>query len=142
MGHPPVAALFTPAVAPELGVGVRAEIDSLSAVGAIRRLERWRVVELLEVVPVGSVPNVDLRVEGLAALPAVLPRATMPVAVMVRAERVPSVPSKAAVPRSPVPGVDADPVAAALRLGQSRRFSAQAAPLTWRRRLDAEALEQ
>jgi hypothetical protein len=106
-------------------------MDHLAALGTVRRLVRRGVGEFFEVVFIGAAINVELCREIIPALWTVLPAARMLLLEVIAAECVPVM-----IPMATVAGIReqhvailviADPLTAALGLGQLARLAAETA---------------
>ena len=105
-------------------------MDDLPTLRAEGWLECGRVLQFLEIVLVGAVPDVHLGFEGFAAFVAVFPVACMSFIVMGPAEGIAIVVSVAAVPRvrerDILVMIVAYPVPAAIGLSDLSDFATQA----------------
>jgi hypothetical protein len=106
-------------------------MDDLSTLRAEGWLECGRILQFLEIVLVGAVPDVHLGFEGFAAFVAVFPVACMSFTVMGPAEGIAIVVSVATVPRirewDILVMIVAYPVPAAIGLSDLSDFATQAA---------------
>jgi hypothetical protein len=105
-------------------------VNDLPTLRAESWFELWRVLQFLEVVIVGGVPNVHLSFEGIEAFLAVFPVAFMPFIVMIPAESIMVMVPVAAVPpireRDILIMVIAYPIPAAFRFSQLSSLAAKA----------------
>jgi hypothetical protein len=105
-------------------------MDDLPTLRAEGWLECGRILQFLEIILVGAVPDVHLGFEGFAAFVAVFPEACMSFIVMVPAEGIAIVVSVATVPgvreRDILVMIVANPVPAAISLSDLSDFATHA----------------
>jgi len=110
-------------------------VDDGTAAGAKGRLKGGRVFQLLEVVVVGAVVDIHLRLDVLSALGAGLPTALVLLRVVESAQGEPAVIAMAAIPgigkELVAVLVVADPLPAAVRFHQLGSLPAEEAALGW-----------
>jgi hypothetical protein len=119
--HFDLAAFFAPVLFTKTGINLCGKLNHCPTPGAPRRFIIGWVLQLREVVFIGSVPNVHFRFEGAPALGAILPVTWMPLIVMGCTEGVPPVVPVTTVARvgkdHVLMFVIANPVPATVRLG-------------------------
>jgi hypothetical protein len=131
------AALFAPVFFATLCKTIRPEFDDDPAFRALGWLEGWGIQQFFKIVFIGSIPHVHLGFEGVAAFLTIPPVSSVPLVVVVGTERISTVVSVATVTRvgkqNVLVLVIADPVPAAVGLGQLSGLPAQPATRLARR---------
>ena len=119
--HFDLTAFIAPVLFAKTGISLCAKLDHCPTTGAPRSFILGWVLQLREVVFIGSVPNVHFRFEGSPALGAILPVSWVALIVMRCTEGVPTVVPVTAVARvgkdHVLMFVIANPVPATIRLG-------------------------
>lgn len=129
---PLLSAGFAPIPMIRCHVRVVYERNHAAAASAIGRLEFRRIFELLEIVLVCSIPDENLRPEGLPTGKAIFPASFMAFRVVIRAQGVMVMVSIAAVAgigeENIFVRIVTNPVSAAIRFREVFRFAAKSAP--------------